>query len=209
MNPLNRLEWRQFHIALSLLLFSLLLSVGLWFGAREFKQNTRLAHTQTEAEHKEANALYEDVKKAINIIEQAYPQFLTLQKQGFLGESQRLDWMNQLYLLQEKLRLPSIEYDISPQRPYQIPGLMEDKQFHIFVSEMKLTLGILHSGDLFSALDELKRQQAAGIFHVSDCVLAPVRQISADRLQAQSINPEQAALKAVCTLQRYTVKIEE
>jgi len=119
-----------------------------------------------------------------------------LQKIGFVGDEQRLNWVEGLRLSNQQAQLFGINYQISAQQPYAYAAELDPGQLTVHQSEMKLNFNLLHEGDLMRFLDTLARQ-GAGFFSVKECRL--------DRLSSGGSVRFQPNVRAECSLDWITL----
>jgi hypothetical protein len=93
-----------------------------------------------------------------------------LQQLGFVGNEPRIDWINGLRLTNQQMKLFGIAYQISAQQSYPYASELDPGQFDLHQSVMKISLGLLHEGDLMEFLSTLAKQNA-GVFSVNQCLL--------------------------------------
>lgn len=93
-----------------------------------------------------------------------------LEKIGFAGEEQRMNWLDGLRSANEHARIPGVEYDIGAQRPYAHAPEVGSGPLVLHESPMRLRLRLLHEGDLPRFFDALA-QSDAGFFMADRCVL--------------------------------------
>ena len=114
------------------------------------------------------------------------PVLKELEERGIFGEEKRLEWVEQLRIIEKRWPGIAIKYDISPQRLVpkegtngvvqpiplgaKLPNGEPVKQFGVFSTDMKLTLQLLHEGDALAIFDELKAANL-GLFSVKKCIL--------------------------------------
>jgi hypothetical protein len=125
---------------------------------------------------------------------QAYRQ---LEKIGFVGTEQRLNWVESLRAANAQAGLMGVEYQLTAQEPF--PYVVKDNPIgeRVKHSRMRLSFGVLHEGDLTRLLRALAAQQP-GLFTLNSCSL--------DRAGRQGPPvPKQANLTAECELSWLTV----
>jgi hypothetical protein len=125
---------------------------------------------------------------------QAYRQ---LEKIGFVGAEQRLNWVESLRAANAQAGLMGVEYQLTAQEPF--PYVVKDNPIgeRVKHSRMRLSFGVLHEGDLMRLLRALAAQQP-GLFTLNSCSL--------DRAGRQGAPvPRQANLNAECELSWLTV----
>lgn len=136
--------------------------------------------------HVAANSRFRNVELEKQEIAVYQPRFLALQPTGLIGPENRLAWIEAVKQSQASRGLPSVSYEIEPQQVLAMdtPFALGDYQLH--GSRMKLQLGLLHEGDLFAFLGDLRR---AGSFSIQDCrikrISVPAELPLAPRLQAE------------------------
>jgi hypothetical protein len=94
-------------------------------------------------------------------------RYRELQASGVVGGEKRLEWVESVERIRLGRRLPDITYEIAAQQRFGSPNpAVSDFYF----STMRLDLPLLHEGDLFTVLADL-RQTAPGYFRVHSCSL--------------------------------------
>lgn len=114
-------------------------------------------------------------------------------KRGLFDAERRLEWIDKVSQLREKHRLFSVDYDISPQGPFDSRGL----DLAARASKVNLKIAALHEQDLANFLADLKTE-APGIFLLDACALERKSTSEATELAPQ--------IFADCTMQWLTVK---
>ena len=103
-----------------------------------------------------------------NIIVRFLPDYQKLEKLGFAGEEQRLNWVEGLRLANQEAQLFGITYQIGAQQPYPYASDLNPGQLLMHQSAMKISYSLLHEGDLMTLLRTLGKQ-GAGFFSVNQC----------------------------------------
>jgi hypothetical protein len=114
------------------------------------------------------------------------PVLKELEERSIFGEEKRLEWVEQLRIIEKRWPGVEIKYNISPQKLIpkegsngtvppipagaKLPNGDPVKQFGVFNTEMKLSLAVLHEGDALAIFDELKAANL-GLFSVKKCTL--------------------------------------
>lgn len=202
-NKPRPLNWALLGGSLIWFIGSLLGGAGVIWWGMDFEEQMRRWGVRQRNDLSEIRARYEESQQTLALVKQFMPPYNELKQRGFIGTDQRLNWINQFHLLESKIKLPTLRYNVSGQTPFAIPKLKNPPpDFQVYQSEMTLELGLLHEGDLLRLLDELDSPQAAGLYSVKRCEL---RRLA----QTFSANPRQANLTGLCTLLWYTVNIEK
>lgn len=133
-----------------------------------------------------------------NIIVRNLPSYQNLQRLGFAGEEQRLNWVEGLRLSNQQAQLFGITYQIGAQQPYAYANELNPGQLALHQSSMKISFSMLHEGDLMRLLGTLGKQ-GAGFFSVNQCQI--------DRAGGGGISGAryQPNLRAECDLSWITV----
>jgi hypothetical protein len=98
------------------------------------------------------------------------PGYRQLAAAGFVGEENRINWLDALRVVNQKGDLFGVDYDISPRRPYPLASTLAPGQMNVMQSMMKLRFQLLHEEDL-PRFFELLSQQNAGLFMLDQCAV--------------------------------------
>lgn len=186
------------RIALILLALSIVTGLGLHFGGTVFERRQQERHAQAQQRldaarqnHARTAAEQENIRRYL-----APYQALLADKQ--IGEERRLDWIDALSRIRQQRKFFPMEYDIASRRPYTFTGLPSANTLKISASRMNIKLSLLHEGDLFTLLNDL-RTRKAGLFALDHCDIA--------RNPQEKGKPPQLApnLAAECALDWLTV----
>jgi hypothetical protein len=102
------------------------------------------------------------------IIVQYLGAYQYLQRLGFVGDEQRINWLDGLRLANQQTQLFGVDYQISTQHPYAHASELNPGQLSMYESSMRVTLRLLHEEDLMRFLGALAKQ-GAGVFSVNQC----------------------------------------
>jgi hypothetical protein len=123
-----------------------------------------------------------------------------LQQLGFVGDEQRISWLDGLRLANRETRLFGVDYQIGAQQPYPYAAELDPGQLTLYQSVMKINLKLLHEDDLMRFLGTLA-QHGAGVFSVNQCVM--------ERIEAGDNPRNQPNLRAECELAWITLRPPE
>jgi hypothetical protein len=182
-------------------IFSICLLVGgtLLGASHYFLEEMKAEYRNNHARFRDVSRKYLAVDEEERIVERDYPAFVRLYERGILGEEHRLSWLESLRKAGDKIQLPEIGYRISSQSVYEAEFPVDLGAFNIYVSEMNLTLGLLHEGDLLGLLDALN-DNAEGLYSVSRC--------EANRVNEEAeFAPSRPTIMASCRLNWFTVDL--
>lgn len=116
------------------------------------------------------------------IITQYVDKYRQLQQSGFIGDEQRIEWLNALRGANERTDLFGVNYGIEAQQPYAYAAELNPGQFSMRQSVMKLEFRLLHELDLLRFFDAL-RAQGNGLFQLDQCSLRRTEITAAIRYQ--------------------------
>jgi hypothetical protein len=124
--------------------------------------------------------------------------FRQLQSDGFIGEEQRINWLDGLRLANQQADLFGVDYQIGTQGPYPYATELDPGQLQLNQSVMRLQFRLLHEGDLMRFLSALGRQ-GGGIFSVDQCIVR--------RMDTRGVIRYQPNATADCELSWITAKV--
>ncbi len=177
-----------------LLLAALLLSAAGLFWNHKQDTQARAAVFHQQAALNAAHARQQQGQTEARLIAQHLDAYRALIARGFVGEENRLAWIEAVHLANQDARLYGLTYTLSPRAaaPATLAGGLPLKQ-----TRMVLKMALLVETDLPRFLDAL-RARAPGVFRVSECRLARITEAP-----PQPVNrPE---LDAECELLWFTV----
>jgi uncharacterized coiled-coil protein SlyX len=182
-------------------LTALLIVIALGAGAIYYLNQTLVAARQElsrqNTQMREARTRLQKSGEEKQVIVRYLGDYQSLQKLGFVGDEQRLNWLEGLRLSNQQAQLFGINYQISAQQTYPYAAELDPGQLTLYQSEMKLGFNLLHEGDLMRFLNALA-QQGAGFFSVRECKL--------DRLGSGGSVRFQPNLHAQCSLDWITLR---
>jgi hypothetical protein len=156
----------------------------------------QLAQQQTQL--KDARTRVQKSGDEKEVIVRYLGSFQQLARRGFVGEEQRINWLDGLRLTNQQADLFGVDYDIASQKPYPYAADLNPGDIKLNQSVMKLRFRLLHEEDLMRFLDTLARQ-GAGIYTVDQC--------SMKRLDIGAAIRYQPNIAAECELAWITAKV--
>jgi len=164
----DELDWLVIKFPTIIFILVLLVSVALIYASWIFKKDMFTEYKKNKAMFTAISQQYLGVDENEKIIRQYYPEFIALYKKGFVGREHRLNWIETLRAASERVKLPGLTYDISPQEEYS-PGFSANLgRFALYSSTMKLNISMLHEGDLSRLIRDMS-EHAEGIFTITEC----------------------------------------
>jgi hypothetical protein len=191
-------EWLALRGVLGVFAISALLAAIMLTASNFFWREMNSEYQTNFAHFRAASRKYLAVDDEERIIEAQYPAFKQLYARGIIGQEHRLSWVEALREAGDRLQVPKIDYRIDAQKVYVPEMALESGPFEVNVSDMQLSLGLLHEGDLIRLLAALERN-SAGLFSVEHCEVTRESGLkhSRDTLEAQ--------LRADCLLQWFSL----
>ena len=153
--------------------------------------------TQQETQLREARTRLHRSGEEKEVIVRYLGSYQQLQRIGFVGDEQRINWLDGLRLTNQQADLFGADYQISAQRPYPYANELGPGQLVLKQSVMKLRFRLLHEEDLMRFFNTLARVEA-GLFSIDACALK--------RVDASGVIRYQPNLAADCELSWITAK---
>lgn len=159
---------------------------------------TRQLDAQSQLELQKQQMVLSDARQRLlrsgeerEVIRRYLPEYRALEKQGFIGAEERIDWLDGLRSANQQADLFGVEYQVSPQEDFKAESALVGGGLPLRSSKMKLNFRLLHEEDLMRFFNALEKQ-GVGFFSIDDCSLERVTDIR--NLQFQPY------LGAKCTL---------
>ncbi|MGQ0522812.1 MAG: hypothetical protein ACT4P8_04010 [Betaproteobacteria bacterium] len=179
---MTRAELKTLRAPAAVLLLVAMIGLGTVYFSDLVLKQARQQLAQQEHLLKEArNRLYQSGEER-EIITRYLDRYFQLQRIGFVGEEQRINWLDGLRVANQATELFGVEYQISEQRAYSYATEFSPGQIELHQSIMKLRFGLLHEGDLTRFFNALA-QAGAGIFYIDQCVVKRIDVAAALRYQ--------------------------
>ena len=193
------IDWRVLRGALIAFTLSTLISATLVGTSYYFRQDVKKAYDLQTRSLAGARSRYLTLDEEKRLIEMYLPRYRALEAEGIIGVERRLNWLETLREAVQRIKLPSLRYDIASQGRYTPEFPVDLGGFQLYASDMMLDLGLLHEGDLSSLLTELE-QNGKGLFSAADCT---VRRMHEDFGR----DPTRANVSAQCSLRWLTIRL--
>ncbi|MBM3342259.1 MAG: hypothetical protein FJY56_09125 [Betaproteobacteria bacterium] len=98
------------------------------------------------------------------------PDYAKLDALGFVGDEQRINWLDALRHANQKGGLFGINYDIAARKAYPHAATLNPGGVNVSQSLMKIKFQLLHEADLIKFFAHLAEQNA-GVFLLNSCSL--------------------------------------
>lgn len=195
------IDWVVLRGALILLVIAIIVSVTLIYTGVHFGEEFDKEVKRDRRKLTSIRSEYQTIDDEQRVIELYLPLYRGLEERGIVGKERRLSWVETLKVVAEKVKLPSLRYELYPQEEYAAEIPLPQGVYKVYTSDMRLDMGLLHEGDLPLLLRELQRSSSS-LFTVSRCSL---RRNGA----ALTMKPKAKNVSASCNLQWYTIKQPE
>jgi hypothetical protein len=161
------------------------------------RDKAEMQHRIQSTTLQDARSRYQRSGEERETIQRYLPAYQQLENQGFVGTEQRINWLEGLRLANTQAGLFGVTYQLDAQKRFPLIGQSNPMSQHLHNSQMKLSFGLVHEGDLMRFFQALAAQQT-GIFILTGCALDRVGRSDAPA-------PRQANLTAQCDLSWLTV----
>ena len=194
---MNPADLRALKVPLIALIVTIAIGAGLVYYSDIVLTQARAALLQQQHQLKEAKTRLQKSGAEKDVIVRFLSGYQYLQRLGFAGPEQRINWLDGLRLTNQQVQLFGVDYQIGTQQPYPYANDLDPGQLTLHQSLMKINLGLLHESDLMRFLGTLAKQ-GAGVFSVNECTIE--RQDFGGSIRFQS------NLRAQCELAWITVR---
>lgn len=167
---MNGEELKALRGPLLLLIAVLAMAAGAIYYTNLLRQQAQTALSKQQILLRDAQARMRRSGDEEAIITQYVDKYRQLQQSGFIGNEQRINWIDALRIANERTDLFGVTYGVEAQQPYPHAAELNPGQFTIRQSVMKLEFRLLHALDLLRFFDAL-RAQNNGLFHLDQCTL--------------------------------------
>ncbi len=165
------LRWNMIGFGLALLISVAIVWLAATLLQTAEKENKTALVKRAEAKAKLGRASQDEAELTEKILK--FQRLVTL---GYTQIENRLDWVEQLERLRKKWRLSDFQYEFSAQEPLDasvLPGGSQSGGFDFLTSKQKVGMKVMHEGEVWSFLNDLKSEARA---------LVVVRSCTFDRL---------------------------
>jgi hypothetical protein len=195
---MNQSDFEALRTPLLVLLAVLVAGAGAIFYTDRLLTSERQQLLQQQGQLKQAHVRLQKSGDERDIIVLYLDRYRQLERTGFVGEEQRINWLDGLRLANQQADLFGVDYQIGTQKAYPFAAEFNPGQIELNQSLMQLRFRLLHEGDLLRFFDALARQNA-GIFTIDQCLLR--------RIDTRGVIRYQPNVNAECELSWITAKV--
>jgi len=117
-------------------------------------------------------AEYRDAVEASGILRTSQARYKDLEQRGFVGDEQRLLWIESLRNSGQSQQLFSLKYNLRQQQSIRLNGGPETSHYQLYASPMELHLELAHEGRLVAFFERLRDERPA-VYQLQACTLTP------------------------------------
>lgn len=197
---MNRQDLEALRVPLIVLAVTLFAATVLVYFSGAVLDNAKQRLVSRENELKQARLRIQNAGEEKEMISRYLAGYEQLARVGFVGDEQRINWLDSLRIANEEARIFGVEYDISAQRPYAYAAEFNPGQLLLQESVMHLRFRLLHEEDLPRFFNALARR-GGGLYTIDQCTMQRVKTGEAEKTLQFQPN-----LTAACDLRWLTVK---
>jgi hypothetical protein len=166
--------------------------------SERLEMTARRQFAQQQAQFKDARTRLQKSGDEREIIIRYLDRYREMERLGYIGEEQRINWLDGLRLANRQADLFGVDYQIGTQRAYVYAADYSPGQLALNQSVMRLRFRLLHEEDLLRFFNALARQ-GTGLFTIDQCMLR--------RINTGGVIRYQPNVTAECDLSWITVKV--
>jgi len=176
---IKMIEWKKFIPIFSFFVFSLLLFVFMAIKYFSLTESINLGNVQL-LKIKEKTAISIESEKKFESFDR---QLNALSHEGYMGEPQRLAWLEVLRRTVNFLQIPQVRFTLSPTvneldlKGEDDPG---QEKSDLSLTPMTLEMELMHERDFYDFITRFKAE-APGVFRVDDCEIKMIDEKDHDR----------------------------
>jgi hypothetical protein len=195
---MTRSDFQALKNPLLVFLAVTLIGAATVYYSERLRATQRLELVRQQAQLKDARTRLQKSGDEREIIIRYLDRYRQMERLGYIGEEQRINWLDGLRLANRQADLFGVEYQIGAQRPYAYAADFNPGQLALNQSVMRLRFRLLHEEDLLRFFNALARQ-GNGLFTIDQCMLR--------RINTGGIIRYQPNVNAECDLSWITVKV--
>jgi hypothetical protein len=195
---MNQEDLQALKVPLLVLLVVLVAGAAAIYYTDRLTVTARQQLAQQQKQLKDARTRLQKSGEEKDLIVRYLDSFRQLERAGFIGEEQRINWLDGLRIANQQADLFGVTYQIGTQAPYPYAAQFSPGQITLNQSIMRLDFRLLHEADLLRFFAALSRQ-GGGIFAVDQCMLR--------RIDNRGVIRYQPNLTAECDLSWITARV--
>jgi len=180
------------------LLVVALIGAAIVYYSESMLVTARQQLSRQQAQLKDARTRLQKSGDEKEIIVRYIDRYRQMERIGYIGDEQRINWLDGLRLANRQADLFGVEYQIGAQKAYAYAVDYNPGQLALNQSVMRLRFRLLHEEDLLRFFNALARQ-GNGLFTIDQCNLR--------RINTGGVIRYQPNVNAECDLSWITVKV--
>ena len=188
---------RSLRTSWVLLVLSIASAAAIVLGSHWFLVREKREALDADRKLQEARGRLEGARRERDSLQESADVFRTLVERGLLQGERRLDLVEMVGALRAKHELFSLDYEVAPQRPLQLPGGRVYSAVDVLASRVRVRMRALHEGDVVGFVEDLGHSRQ-GFYPLDRCLMRRVEVATADALQPR--------VEAECAFEWITLK---
>ena len=173
---------RALRMPLVLLALAIAAAAAVVLGSQWFLEREKREATSADRRLQEARGRLEAARRERDSLQESADVYRTLVERGLLQGEHRLDLVEMVNALRTRHELFSLDYEIAPQRPLQLPGGRVFPAVDVLASRVRVRMRALHEGDVLGFVEDLG-QSRQGFYPLDRCLMKRVEVAAPDALQ--------------------------
>jgi hypothetical protein len=195
------IDWHYLKRPIIIFCAAILIAGALAIAGDQYEKAQLEEYQKSLSTLRTAHSLYKNIINDIDLLDQYRNLYRDYKSSGLVGKERRLSWIESLESTNGVLKLPQLNYSLSPQEEFKRPGLISRRGVEVKSSPMDLSMGMLHEEDLFALLEGL-RLSIKSLFTVDSCTLS--RRSGVENL----LDTKNANLLTKCTIRWVTIDVK-
>ena len=165
---MNREDLKALRVPLLVLGITLVAIVLVVYFSGVMLDEAHRTRTKREGQLREARLQILNAGEEKERIVRYVGTYQQLARAGFVGEEQRINWLDSLRIANQEAQIFGVEYDIGAQKPYTYANEFDTGKLLLQESVMHLKFRLLHEEDLLHFFQALAHQ-GGGFFTQDQC----------------------------------------
>ena len=167
---MNATDLKALQVPLLVLAFIVLAAAGGIYYTDLMHEQARMRLATQQKRLKDAQAQLQQSGDEKRVIEMFIDSYQQLARAGFMGDEQRINWLDGLRVANQRADLFGVDYQVTAQKAYPFAAEFDPGQLQLSESVMTLRFRLLHEEDLMRFFRALG-QTGAGVFAINECNL--------------------------------------
>jgi len=165
---ITREDIEALRIPLIVLAITLVAAAATVYMSGSILESKRQLLVKREGDLRAARLRIQNAGEEKEMISRYLSSYQQLARAGFVGDEQRINWLDSLRIANQQAQIFGVEYDIGAQKPYTYASEFDAGKLLLQESVMHLKFRLLHEEDLLRFFQALA-QQGGGFFTQDQC----------------------------------------